>query len=162
VEGVGRGNVDGVEVRVLNERVDGCVKGLDVELVGKGASGLFRARVDSGQLPLICCLSALDEGLGDPVGADDAECKNHFDCSVLYFVWVEDRYRASQKCQIDDDEKETAAAPQSLMTRVAAGCTFLQRELQANSGVVAFSKRPGVLLPLQARSRRAETSNVQD
>jgi hypothetical protein len=27
-------------------------------------------------------LSALDEGLGDPVGADDAKVENHFDCCV--------------------------------------------------------------------------------
>ena len=86
VEGVGGGNVDGVEVRVLDERVDGCVEGLDRELVGEGTSGLLRARVDGGQLPLVGCLSALDEGLGDPVGADDAECKNHLDYSVLCFV----------------------------------------------------------------------------
>jgi hypothetical protein len=68
VERVGRGNVDSVEVRVLGERVDGCVENLDGELVGKGASRFLTARVDGCQLPLLCCLSALNEGLGDPVG----------------------------------------------------------------------------------------------
>ena len=79
VEGVGRGDVDGVEVCVLDERLDGCVDGLDGELVGKGASTFLTARVDCCQLPLFRCLGALNEGLGDPVGADDAKVENHLD-----------------------------------------------------------------------------------
>jgi hypothetical protein len=51
------------------------------------------------------------------------------------------------------------------MTRVAAGCTFLQRELQANSGVVALSLlHPlgvGVITSLRDRLGGRKQASIQ-
>jgi hypothetical protein len=79
---------------------------------------------------------------------------------VVYrlLLCIEDRYWISQKCQTEGEKEKTA--PQSLMTRVAAGCTFLQRELQANSGVDAVSSiHPGVPLPFCDRPRRVKNKH---
>jgi hypothetical protein len=67
---VGR-NVDGVDGVVLDEPGVASVRGPDAEAISEPARLLLRARADGGDGPAVR-LQVLDEGAGDPAGAEDA------------------------------------------------------------------------------------------
>lgn len=73
---IGRGDVDGLDGGVGSETVDGGVDCFDAILVCEGPGCIFSTRIDGRELPFPAVLGRVDEGVCDPIGADDAEAEH--------------------------------------------------------------------------------------